>query len=566
MNPSIAFVVYSISLLCIAACLMVIIIRSLMGGEGQKREDLSTSPHSGMQIGIWFLATLLFGLLIGGYYVLRYHGLWTETDTATISLTIESIRRTGILMPKDYYYQHGFGYQANSITLLYFTGLITQTLQSIYYPFLACAGLVLISYIFFREVLRDPRAAILASMLLLFQPELMFVTLRGSHEKMTWPLIMLALIFLYRSIGQPLRKMTIYVILFYMVVFAIDTTNVFFGSVFLVAVVISMTLGFIFFRFWRKNQSPIPRQDVQRLMYVSMSGGILMFLFIVYVYPPVLTNLRMFRTILDQLSALLLSFEVKAQPYGYISTGWINSQVYLMLTIFTWMVIGISLLEWLRQGWRMVKGKAVQGLAENLDWLLYTGFAIQIAISIIVDLSGALSANMQLRVFPSFTVVAIVFLVRSFKRPLASRPWHATQRRILLGATAILSAWFALASVLKSTNEPSLSNKWAFYIPAEKASILWVDTHLIKAEIWTIVDERLPTVFNSFYRMDSQSENHFQYGRFAYDIRFILITEFDRIRSERLGLQLPPISYWDQIYDNGQAKVDRVPLFIMETP
>jgi hypothetical protein len=327
---------------------------------------------------------------------------------------------------------------------------------------------------------------------------------------------------------------------------------------------ISMSLGFFLFRFWRNNRPPLPRKDVQRLMYITFSGGILIFIFIVYIYPPALSNLRMFRSILDQLSALLLSFEVKAQPYGYISTGWVNSQVYLMLTIFTWMVIGTSFLEWLRHGWRMFKGETARGLVENLDWLLYTGFAIQIAISIAVDLSGALSANMQLRLFPSFTVVAIVLLVRMLKRLLASLSWSAVPRRILLGAAALLAAWFSIASMLKSTNEPYLSNKWTFYYPSDMAAIDWVAGHLRKAELWTIVDERLATMYNSYYREDSLTANPYKFGAIRPSSEYVLATLLDRMRAERLKINLPPITYWDQIYDSGQAQICRVPLILME--
>jgi hypothetical protein len=565
MNPSPAFIAYTVSLLAIAACLVAMIVRSLLGRGEQTTARFTGTPAPNSQSGMWIVPVLFFGFLIGGYYVLRYHGLWTETDTSTITIAIESILKEGILIPKGFLYQHGFGYQANSIALIFFAGVSTQTLQTIIYPFLAVTGLVLTSYVFFREVLRDQRAAMLASMLLLFQPEIMFVTLRGSHEKMTWPLMMLALTLLYRSIGQPLRKMTIYVVLFYVVVFAIDTTNVFFGSVFLVAVILSMSLGFFLFRFWRNDRPPLPRSDVQRLMYISLSGGILIFFFIVYIYPPALTNLSMLRNILDQLSALLLSFEVKAQPYGYISTGWINSQVYLMLTIFTWLVIGTSFLEWMRHGWNMFKGRTAQGLVENLDWLLYTGFAIQIAISIGVDLSGALAANMQLRLFPSFTVVAIVLLVRALKRILNARLWPVAPRRIILGLAAILSAWFVLASVFKSTNEPYLSNKWTFYVPADKSSVDWVEGHLEKAEIWTIVDERLATIFNSFYYLDSKTGNHLRFGAIRPSALYVLTTLLDRQRAERLHINIPPVSFWDQIYDNGQVQVDRIPLVILET-
>jgi hypothetical protein len=566
MIPSPAFLVYSASLLCVAACLMLMIIRSLFGPRENTLEKFSPPQSPRSQFGIVFFIALLFGLMVAGYYVLRYHGLWTENDTSTITRAIDSMRQQAVLLPTRFFYQHGFGYQAVSITLLFATGLSTQTLQMIIYPFLAAAGLILTSFIFFREVLHDHRAAALASMLLVFQPDILFVTLRGSHEKLTWPLMMLALAILYRSFGQPLRKMAIYVGLFYLVVFAIDSTNVFFGSVFLVAVVLSMTLGFLLFRFWRNNRPPLPRPDVQRLMYISLSGGILIYIFIVYIYPPALANLRLFRNILDQLSALLLSFEIKAQPYGYITIGWINSKVYLILTIFTWMVIAASFLEWMRHGWKMIKGDAAQGLMENLDWLLYTGFAIQIAISIMVDLSGALAANMQLRLFPSFTVMAIVLLVRSIKRSLASEKLQPNLRKIVLTTGAVLSAWFALASILKATNEPSLSNKWTFFLPAEKAGIGWVDLHLHTTDIWSGVDERLATVFITYYRIDSQSGNTYLFGKINPATRVVLTTELDRWRANRLGFHLLPVSYWDQIYDNGQAQINRIPRYILENP
>jgi hypothetical protein len=566
MSPSPAFYVFSVSLLIIAACLTMMIVRALMGRVRQATTRFREPATPETPSGIWIVLMLAFGFLIGGYYVLRYHGLWTESDTATITLAIESIRKNRTLIPEGFLYQHGFGYQANSITLMLFTGLSTQALQTQFYPFLAVVGLVLTSYVFFREVLRDGRVAMLASMFLLFQPEIMFVTLRGSHEKITWPLMMLALTLLYRSIGQPLRKMSIYVVLFYVVVFAMDTTNVFFGSVFLVAVVLSMSLGFFLFRFWRNNRPPLPRVDIQRLMYISFSGGILIYFFIAYIYPPALTNLRMLRNILDQLSALLLSFEVKAQPYGYISTGWVNSQVYLMLTVFTWLVIGTSFLEWLHHGWNMFKGRTAQGLIENLDWLLYTGFAVQIALSIGVDLSGALAANMQLRLFPSFTVIAIVLLVRLLSRILSGLRWPAAARSILVATAGILSAWFTLASLLKSTNEPALSNKWTFYVPADKASVDWVENHLEGAEIWTIIDERLATIFNSYHYLDSETDNHLRFGAIRPSARYVLATQLDRARAERLRIDIPPLDYWDQIYDNGQAQIGRIPLSFLENP
>jgi hypothetical protein len=566
MNPSPVFILYTVSLLCVAACIMAMIIRSLLWGRENASDEFNATQPTALRSGPWVILLLLFGLLVAGYYVLRYHGLWMETDSATITLTIESVRKQAVLLPTRWSYQNGFGYQAVSTTLFFATGLTTQTLQTIVYPFLAAAGLSLTSFLFFREVLRDHRAAALASMILIFQPDILFVTMRGSHEKMTWPLMMLALAFLYRSFGQPLRKMVVYVVLYYLVVFALDTTNVFFGSVFLVAVVLSMTLGFFLFRFWPTRPPPLPRQDVQRLMYISLSGGILIFIFIMYLYPPALANLRMMQGILNQISALLLSFEIKAQPYGSITLSWINPQVYLLLTAFTWLLIAASFLEWLRHGWKMLKGQAARGLVENLDWLLYTGFAIQIAVSILVDFSGALSANMQLRLFPSFTIMAIVLLVRSLRRIFTASSLQINPRRVILWSSAVLSAWFTLATVLKATNDPSLCNKWTFYLPPDKAALHWVDGHLRKEDFWNGIDERLNTIYNFYYLLDSQGENTFRYGNVNPVTRFVLATELDRLRMKRLGITMLPVSYWDQLYDNGQAQVNRIPLYHLESP
>jgi hypothetical protein len=563
-NPSPAFIVFSVCMLTIAACLMAWIIHSLVQHTGNYGEanPHQTGPFG--RTGLWFALALLFGLLVAGYYVLRYHGLWTENDTATINQAIESMRHQRILLP-TYLYQHGFQYQAISLTLLYFTNLTTQVLQLQVYPVLAIAGFILTSFVFFREVLKDPRAAAMASMMLIFQPDILFVTLRGSHEKITWPLMMLALAILYRSLGKSLKRMVIYVLLFYMVVFAIDTTNVFFGSVFLVAVALSMVLGFVLFRFWRGAQPPLPRQDIQRLMYISLSGSILIYIFIMYTYPPALANLRMLRSILEQVSALLLSFEVKAQPYGYIATGWINSGVYLMLTVFTWMVIGTSFLVWLRHGWRLIKRKAVPGLSENLDWLLYAGFAIQIAVSIAVDLSGALSANLQLRLFPSFTVVAIVLLVRFLKEELASVRLRPRLKMIAVISSGLLSAWFTLASVLKATNDPALSNKWCFFFPSELEAVAWIDGHLRSAVLWTGIDERLATIFVANFRYISQSENTYRFGRIQPNMKYVLASTTDRQRAGRLGVTLLPVAYWDQIFDDGYSQIYHIPLYIVES-
>ena len=188
------------------------------------------------------------------------------------------------------------------------------------------------------------------------------------------------------------------------------------------------------------------------------------------------------------------------------------------------------------------------------------------ASHIVVDLSGALSGNLQLRLLPSFMVMAIVIIVRALQEMLASAQLRPTLGKIILASSAVLSAWFTLASVFKATNEPSLSNKWTFYLPTEKVAVFWVDTHLENANLWIGVDERLDTVFRSYYELDSKSKNNYYFGKINPKTQFVLTTELDRLRAKRISMKMLPVSYWDQIYDNGQAQVDRIPLYFLETP
>jgi len=495
---------------------------------------------------------LLYALAVAGYSVLRYRGQWTECDTATMTRIIEVMRDQGVIHPTGPAYSHGFCYQVVSLAILSATGLSLQTLQITVYPFLAVIGLGLTALAFYTQVTRDGRVAVLAALLLLFQPDVMFVTLRGSHEKLDWPLMMVALTLLYRSVGQPLRTMAVYAGLFYLTVFAMIATNVFFASTFLVAILLSLVLGLAAGVILRRRR-PTPPTDLRRLTYVSLSCGVLLFAFMAYVYPPALSDLRTLRTIWDQVSALLLSFEPRGQPYAYIPFAWVSPRVYLGLTAFTWLLVASSLAAWLWRGKRTLDGRENLGLHESLDWLLYAGFAIQVVLSVIVDFAGVLAENMQLRVFPGFTVLAVCLLARAAWRVAAS-PWLCGWRRgIALGLTGLAVAWFALASVFKATNEPVFSNKWGFYSTSEDSAVYWADSHVRFGNIWAGLDERISALFQTNYGGRSQSRNVYDIYAFKPQDRYVLFSEHERERGLRMGMAMPSVLGWIRVYDNGEV-------------
>jgi len=506
------------------------------------------------QVRLLVVGLLLYGLAVAGYFVFRYGGEWTEGDTARITRAIEAMLNEGTLQPSGQAYQHGFAYQAVSVEVLSATGVEPQTLQTLIYPFLAMLALGLTSLIFFFQVAGDRYVAVLGTLLLFLQPDVLFVTLRGSHEKLIWPLTMIALALLYRSVGQPPRVMAIHIGLFYVVIFAMITTNVFFASVFLTAVALSLFLGSLLI-VYQKRSGQWSATHLNRLIYVSGSCGVLIFVFMVYIYPLALTDLRQLRTIVEQVSALLLSFEIKGSPYEYIPFAWVSPQAYWALTAFTWLLIITSFLEWLRRGRDILSGRVGLSLRESLDWLLYAGFALQLAASVLVDFSGALAANLQLRVFPGFTVVAVILLARGLWQLLTRPGFQGRVRRVALILAGLAVAWFSLAAVFKASNEPIWNNKWGFYSPAEDTGLRWTDNHLRYATIWTGFDERLIEAYNFNYGYLSESANNYTAWDFTAGLRYVLFSESERLHGLRLGLAMPPVVDWIQFYDNGEVQL-----------
>lgn len=549
MNLSPSLAAYALALAGAAAVLTLATVRASRPGVTPPRAIYWRALFAGLR---------LYSLLVAGYFVLRYQGQWMENDTATITQAVQAMRAQGSLHPDGPVYQHGFGYQAVSLALLAVTGLAPQTLQTAVFPFLGALAVVLTSFLLFAAVTGERRAATLGVLLLLFQPDVLFVTLRGSHEKLTWPLMMLALALFYGSLRRPVGATAVYVGLFYLTVLALISTNVFFSSVFLVSLAFSLALGVALGRILprRKPGYPLGRVvEAKRLLYLCASCAVLTFVFAAYVYPVALLNLRTLSSIVDRVGAFLLSFEIGGQPYEYIAFGWVSPQVYLALTAFTWLLLAASLAEWLRRGLAILEGREKFGLASSLDWLLYAGFALQVAVSILVDFSGVLSANLQLRLFPGFTVMAAGLLARGLWRALARPRVRGGLRWAALGAGGLATVWFALASALKATNEPALSNKWSFYSSAEAAALRWTGRDLQAAHLWSGIDERLAVVFLANESKPGSSQTVYEFGEFEAEQRYVLSSATERLRGARLKVSLPETTGWARVYDNGEVQL-----------
>jgi hypothetical protein len=196
-------------------------------------------------------------------------------------------------------------------------------------------------------------------------------------------------------------------------------------------------------------------------------------------------------------------------------------------------------------------------LRNSLDWLLYAGFALQVGVSIIIDLSGALSANLQLRVFPGFVVVAVFLLAKGLLKGYAIIKQKAVVYAIVSALFLILVAWFPVAGLLKASNEPLLSNQWMIYSESETSALDWSVLHLEHSEIWTGIDSRIRDAY--VIKHDIKNNNIFRSFDHYIGVRTLVLTEQDQLRAERTGFSLPPVFDWMLVYDNGEAKVFKKP-------
>jgi len=500
---------------------------------------------------------MLYAALIAIYWILRFGGNWLEQDTSFFTRVMQDIYTYGTLVSPNLHYPFGFGYPAVSVFILNISGIPPQTLQLFVYPFLVI-GIGVVAFVLFREFVGDARIAALATFLLYFQPEFLLVTLRGSHEKLTWPLTMIALLILAKSFAcrRETGRFATWVVIFYLVAFALITSNAFFASTFLFALAVSF-LGSRLFVAIRSQQQVEASLALGRLAYVAISCFIFLFLFTFYIYTPAYAALGLLRTALDKIAALLFNIEVRAAPYEYILYSWGNPRVYLAMTAFNWSILPLSLGVWLYQGYLLWRRdwKDVQPPLLLL-WLFYPAFAIQLAVSLLMDFAGVLGANMQVRLFPAMMLLAIPLASTAIFRGVQFLSKQQAARQIGIALFLMIVVWFAGAALLKANSDPLLSNNWMFYSMAEKRALGWTDQYLRYASIWIDpLDARLREVFNFYWWFTSQGRNYYDGAEIDEGTRYILISDIIRMRGVRGGVPLPDMRGEDKVYDSGSVGI-----------
>jgi hypothetical protein len=254
----------------------------------------------------------------------------------------------------------------------------------------------------------------------------------------------------------------------------------------------------------------------------------------------------------DRLWTLILGLEpIASNPYNVIDRGWLNTPIYILLTLPNWLLLVCSMAIWLMKTWGIIRRKFSGGLADFLLWALFTAFAVQGLLSIGLDFSGTLAANLQHRVFPSFAMLAAPLVAKWFMDRRIS--FNTSSKFYRFGLPLGISL-LAMLAVLKATSEPLLSNKWTYYSTGEAQAVQWADQTLSGRKLWTGFDERVNasvTIRQDARLLNIQLD---QYDR-EPETRNLLVSSITRLRSLRLKEAIPVKPDDFITYDNGSTQI-----------
>ena len=510
-------------------------------------------PRRATTVTLEVVALLAASTLLAGFVAARYDGLWGETDSNVFATAIRAMLVDAHLVPASNVYVNGYGFPALGAFLVRATGLSVAHLQ-LFGGALLVVWLVIPAWLAYRELTGSGRGATLATVFILAQPEFLFPVLRGTHEKFTRGLMFLCLYLFVRSVAARLhwRRFAALLLAFYLAIYALVTFNNLLATSFIVAVGLAL-VGSLGVRWLGGTQSDESAAARRRMLYVIGVSLLLAFLFTFYTYPPARHGLLVVESMWNRLAMLFLEVQdVATNPYQAVETAWTSSSAYLLLSIPNWLLLGVSfvlwvvvtLVWWRNRSWPQVPGTLVL-------WSLYGAFGLLGALSVLVDISGAVAGNLQLRSFSTFAMVAAALVADRFVHWTPHRPWVL---RWAYGALAVVVAFLSIVAVIKATNEPALSNKWIYYAPGELVALDWSRRSYQDATTWAGLDERLRAAIGICCAWEMEGAR-FDSSDLDVGTRNALISDIIRARSARLGVDLPIPGDSLRVYDNGDAEI-----------
>jgi hypothetical protein len=499
----------------------------------------------------------LFGMAIlaGVYFIVRPGTLWSETDSGVMAQAIRVVMNQAQLAPAslDAYY-NGFGYQVVATAIVTYTGVSIQTLQQEIFP-VDSALVVLPAWALYRELTGSARIATLSVLLLLIVPEHLFAVLRGSHERLDRAFLMTALWLLVRSlrVRSVPREYIAHVALVLVMTWGLIATNALFGMSLVAALLTALAASWLA-RLFVPRLRDVAKQSIRLLGWTSAASALLAYLFVVFVYPPILPTLRDLGAIPERLINLMLQGGGGFDPYGGILAAWVSPTAYLLLSLTDFVMLGASAIFWLWLGWRWLRGGRPESLGLWVLWLLFAAFAVQGVASVVSDRTGSLAANVQYRWFAVFATLAAPMVALALSR---WRPGPMLVRMAVAGVASVLVAAASVGALVKSTLDPTFSNGWIFYTAPEVEGLIWVTSTWPGMRVWVGPDPRLTTAYEMVVGGLSHTDV-WDIEELDSDTPLFMVSDVIREQSQRLDSPIPTVASTNLLYDNGEVQVYRV--------
>lgn len=493
---------------------------------------------------------LAVALIMSVYWMARYNGYAMEVDTTRMTIAADGILKTGSLIHSKAY-PAGYTYPSLVAMTAQLTGARVPSLQM--NASIMILVVALIAYVCYRELLDNHAVAVLGTLLLLVQPDFSFYILRSSHEKATWSLTLLGWFLLARIHGSMDRRARrwVYLVLFSVLFWGLVTTNIYFAATVLFGLGAYLLGGG--WSYWRGRSQVSLREEEQFLWFLVMAfviGSGLVLTSMYLVYPPAQDIYLVWKSLGTHLKDLLNGTGLQ-QPYAYVTATWISPGVYALLTAPQWAIVLVSLAGW----WLGKKAWLQAGFKRGLLGWMYLAFGVLVGAGVLVDFSGFLSRNLQVRWFPALALVSSPIAAELLVR--WTRPWKVHNRSVVVVAGSALMSYALAAGMLKVTNEPTLSNQWVVYTPMEVAAMRWTETHLRGQQVWTDAAGHPVEVLKFWEGYGRTRQNDFDYGEISAPPRNILTSRLRSMQAHRYGLAIPGTLGYNRVYDNGEVAVWR---------
>jgi hypothetical protein len=185
---------------------------------------------------------------------------------------------------------------------------------------------------------------------------------------------------------------------------------------------------------------------------------------------------------------LLLFLVWIAFVYFFIApsnTSFRSPIIYLVLTGIYWIILPISGLMGLIFVKRYVIDKNNEYMYKNLCALILVSFFGLLGLSILMDrvIHSGVGDNLELRVLPYllvFSACGAACALSEISTMIVKEPWKKLFVVLIIVAFVI----FSISSLLKATNDPSISDFKIYYTPEEKNGIDWIEINSHQNSIW----------------------------------------------------------------------------------